>query len=81
VACEAITGWGIAAMTNGHGGGNGPVFVDHMLDFMTNPRTTLRTRATSIPGSVAADHTLTGPTKFPKSAAECRRRAQALSAP
>jgi hypothetical protein len=74
-----ITEWGVAAMTNGRGGGDDPAFVDHMFDFMTDPANNVAYEHYFNTGSPADDHTLTGATKFPKSAAEYRRRVLALT--
>ncbi|HZV25028.1 MAG TPA: glycosyl hydrolase [Acidothermaceae bacterium] len=76
----AITEWGLVAMTNGHGGGDDPAFVDHMFDFMTDPANNVAYEHYFNTGSAADDHTLTGATKFPKSVTEYRRRVLALTA-
>jgi glycosyl hydrolase family 26 len=75
----AITEWGVVQMTNGRGGGDDPAFVDHMFDFMTDPASNVAYEHYFDTGSAADDHTLTGATKFPKSAAEYRRRVLALA--
>ncbi|HEY0871195.1 MAG TPA: hypothetical protein VGD55_12410, partial [Acidothermaceae bacterium] len=77
----AITEWGVTQLTNGHGGGDDPAFVDRMFDFMTDPANNVAYAHYFNTGSVADDHTLTGSTKFPESAAEYRDRVQALAGP
>ena len=76
----AVTEWGVVAMTNGHGGGDDPAFIDHMFDFMTDAANNVAYEHYFNTGTPIDDHTLTGPTKFPKSAAEFRRRVLALTA-
>jgi hypothetical protein len=76
----AMTEWGVVAMTNGHGGGDDPAFIDHMFEFMTAPANNVAYEHYFNTGTPSDDHTLTGPTKFPNSAADFRRRVLALTA-
>jgi len=76
----AITEWGVVQLSNGRGGGDDPAFVDHMFDFMTDPANNVAYAHYFNTASAAGNHTLTGATKFPKAAAEYRRRVLALAA-
>jgi hypothetical protein len=74
----AITEWGVASLTNGHGGNDDPAFVDHLFDFITAPANNVAYGHYFDWTSGAGDHKLTGATRFPSSAAEYRRRTQLL---
>jgi Glycosyl hydrolase family 26 len=74
----ALTEWGVTALANGHGGGDDPAFIDHIFDFMTDPANNVAYGHYFDWASGAGDHKLTGATHFPASAAQYRKRSQAL---
>lgn len=74
----AIPEWGLTWLSNGHGGGDDPAYVDHMFDFMTNPANNVAFEHYFNVGSSTNDHVLTGTTRFPASAREFQARVQAL---
>jgi hypothetical protein len=75
----AIPEWGVASLSNGHGGGDDPAFVDHMFDFMTSPANNVAYMHYFDWTSASADHKLTGATHFPASAAEYQVRSKAVT--
>ena len=75
----AIPEWGLTWLSNGHGGGDDPAYVDHMFDFMTDPANNVAYEHYFNVGSSSNDHVLTGATRFPASAVEFRARVQALN--
>jgi hypothetical protein len=75
----ALPEWGVTWLSNGHGGGDDPAFVDHMFGFMTDPANNVAYGHYFDWTSSAGDHKLTGSTRFPASAAEYGRRARLLA--
>ena len=63
----AITEWGVALLSNGHGGGDDPAFIDAMFAFMHNGNNDVAFEHYFNTSSPSTNHALTGHTHFPKS--------------
>ena len=75
----ALAEWGITARPDGHGGGDNPLFVDRMMDFILDPANNVRANHYFNVDLPWVQHDLTrADTQFPASAAQLRLRAAAL---
>ena len=75
-----IPEWGVTARPDGHGGGDDPAFVDHMVDFITDPANNVRGNHYFNIDTPALQHDLTrSGTKFPASGVRLRTRASIMA--
>ena len=76
-----ITEWALTWRSDGHGGGDNPLFIDSMIDFITNPANhVIRSHYFNSPDSSTVKHDVSGSTNvFPKSLAELQRRMGTLA--
>lgn len=75
-----ISEWGVTWRRDGRGGGDDPAFVDVMFDFVLNPDNHVMFAHYFNSASPVEDHVLSTPhTRFPRSAAEYRRRTAQLA--